>query len=857
MNRKTTFLGAVATLGVFTAGAFDVEQVMRAPRYTRGDTNVRKVQPIDRADWIWFPGCATDTAFVGNPRTFRFRRAFTSDGSPLTFDVSADERYVLILDGRVIGRGPDRAATVENWMYNSYRVKDLAAGNHLMEAVCWTHWGQGPLAQITYRGGFVLKAEGAYDAALSTRNVEGKAQGIDIVVADELGKEKEVLSSGWEAGEITSGWKLYNGGPSAWGCGLELDLEGCGFLEMQPEKWVAAEVVAKGAGADSKYIWGGRNWGWMLFPTQLPAQLDRRIAPGRFVAGMDKVSTEADLYVQDGTRHPAVAKLNAVLKDGKTWTVPANTEASACWYLGDYYGAYPHLVVSGGKGAVVRWGWAESLYTKEGEKNVRSQFVDKRFIGTFDTFRPDGRKRARFNVQWWRCGCWCELKIKTAAEPMTIEEIAIDETRYPLEPECAFSCDDQTFGPIQKICTRVMQSCCHEMLFDGPFYEQQMYPGDTRVQLLSLSAISRDDRMIRRAIEVFDFGQRDDGQVPFNAPTQGTQEGATYTQCWLLMHGDYAMYHDNFDWLKARVPAMRKALSGFELYENEAGLLASLPGWNFMDWDKNWTAGTAPGALPDEGPSALVNLFYVLDLQSAAKVERALGHEAMARAWEAKIPALKKAILEAFWDEETGMLLDVPAETKDGKTLKTRSEHAQVLGIVSGVLEGDRAKRAFDAMLAVKDDPKFARCTVYFSHYLFQACFLMNRADYVLKRLDLWRTYVAQGCATTIEHPEWKGHVSRSDCHAWGSHPLYWMQAGFAGVTPAKAAFAEVRVAPQPAGLTFIKAKVPHPKGFVEEDLAFGNGAAKGTVTLPAGVTGVFEFGGRKRALKPGENVID
>ena len=111
MNKTTIIFGAVATLGVFAAGAFEVEQVMRAPRYTRGDTNIRKVQAIDHADWIWFPGCATDTPFVGKPRTFRFRRAFTSDGSPLTFDVSADERYVLVLDGKVVGTAPPRSKT--------------------------------------------------------------------------------------------------------------------------------------------------------------------------------------------------------------------------------------------------------------------------------------------------------------------------------------------------------------------------------------------------------------------------------------------------------------------------------------------------------------------------------------------------------------------------------------------------------------------------------------------------------------------------------------------------------------------------------------------------------------------------
>ena len=39
-------------------------------------------------------------------RFYRFRRAFVSDGTPLALDVSADERFVLLLDGRPVARGP-------------------------------------------------------------------------------------------------------------------------------------------------------------------------------------------------------------------------------------------------------------------------------------------------------------------------------------------------------------------------------------------------------------------------------------------------------------------------------------------------------------------------------------------------------------------------------------------------------------------------------------------------------------------------------------------------------------------------------------------------------------------------------
>ena len=98
---------------------------------------------------------------------------------------------------------------------------------------------------------------------------------------------------------------------------------------------------------------------------------------------------------------------------------------------------------------------------------------------------------------------------------------------------------------------------------------------------------------------------------------------------------------------------------------------------------------------------------------------------------------------------------------------------------------------------------------------------------------------------------------TRSDCHAWSACPVYFMQTVFAGVTPASPFFRTVRVAPQPAGLKFVKAKTPCPQGVIETDLRFEGDAVRGTVTLPKGLTGTFEWRGKTRPLAPGRQEID
>ena len=225
-------LACVAADGV----AANAERIFRAPRVTRGNTNIFPVQPIDAAAWLAHPDFVQEGADVAAPRVARFRCAFTSDGSPLVFDVSADERFYLTLDGRFVARGPHRGS-VDNWMYQSYRVP-LAAGPHVMEAVVWKTGKAAPFAQLSHRFGFCLKAEGAYDAALTTGRGAWTCGALEGVVRPR-GKG---AADGWFA------------------TGDTFELTGTGLLDAQPAKWTAraGRAVLARAGSSTRSLRSGR-----------------------------------------------------------------------------------------------------------------------------------------------------------------------------------------------------------------------------------------------------------------------------------------------------------------------------------------------------------------------------------------------------------------------------------------------------------------------------------------------------------------------------------------------------------------------------------------------------------------------
>ncbi len=798
---------AMVALAGAAASGFEVERVFRPEIYGRGDANVRPQQPIDTASWIWYPGhdvwggavfsqTRTDAATLAKlPQAFfRLRRDFEAvPGAPLELDVSADERFVLLLDGREIARGPNRGLR-NRWHYQSYRVRSLAPGAHRLEAVVWQVGEHAPLAQVSVRGGFVLKASGAYDAALTTGTAD------------------------WRIGRLVNTRMTHKGESRAFGVGSQCEVTGTSLLDEEPTDWRRAVTVR----GPVTYFAGLRTPGWMLFPSPLRDQMHETKAPGRVRRGPD------------------------VLKAGTV--IPARSRAVVFWDLENYYCAYPELDVSGGAGAEIRWDWAECLTGPDGKKGDRAAFEGLDMMRPFgDVFRCDGRASARFTTPWWRCGKWCRLTVTTGDEPLTLDRVAIAETRYPVEPAATFECDDPLVMRMQPLCARALQMCLHEMFFDCPYYEQQMYPGDSRVQYLVAGLFDTEDRAVRNAITLFDADRRENGLIPMNCPTRGTQDALGFTECAAMMLGDYAWQHTNVDWLKARLPGLNHTLMGLATYEDADGLLGRTPGWNFVDWVPEWYTQSKEGGVPPDGnaarPNGEINLQYLHAIRSAILAEEAVGERELATYWRAKERRLAAAIRRTFWCPARCLFASDVAQTKF-------SEHAQCLALLADVVTGDEAARCF-AALATADD--LARGTIYYKHYLYATYFKFGRADLFFGNLGFWKDCLDWNLATVLETPK---TTSRSDCHGWGSHPLWHLHTGVAGVRSAAPGYTKVLVAPQPGHLKFIRSTTPTPRGAVRLDLRFDAGKASGTVTLPAGLSGDFVWRGVEMPLNGGTNAV-
>ena len=370
---------------------------------------------------------------------------------------------------------------------------------------------------------------------------------------------------------------------------------------------------------------------------------------------------------------------------------------------------------------------------------------------------------------------------------------------------------------------------------DCPRYEQLMYVGDARNQMLLIYALSHDDRLARRGNELFDYSRADHGFVCARFPSRDVQHASPFGLTWPLMLRDYAYWRNDPEWVRDRMVGLRAMLEQFQPYTNEAGLIEALPGWPFLDWVPERKLGNPPDAA--DGVSGPHNLSYVLALQEAADLERIVGEPLLARRNRERADKAARAVAARFWDERRGMMADDPAH-------KEFSEHSQCLALLTGALAGRRARRAFHGLLTA---PDLLRASDYFRFYLFETFRSMGRAELIIPGLDHWRRMLQSGLMTP---PETGVIWTRSDCHAYASHPLFHLYASLAGIRPASPGFRTVRIEPNPGPWKELHCSMPHPDGEIALDLDWTRAGWKTRVVLPPGISGTLVFAGKRVPLR-------
>jgi hypothetical protein len=771
--------------------------------------------------FLWF--CSVVAAVAGNPElsrepwpaqwashpeagrefgVYHFRKTITLAGKPAAFvvHVTGDNRYELFVNGTRAALGPSRG-DLQHWRYATVDLAPyLHQGRNTLAAVVWNWSRYAPAAQITNETGFLMQGAGEAESAVNT---PGGWKCLRDAAYTPLDRHRP----GFPIGVLAGAGETVRGDLYPWGW-EKPDFNDAG--------WGPAVAIS------NAMPYGLRNDldRWFLVPDKLPQMEDHEVRLRRLVRA------------EGGTlpgRIPPHAKATLLVDNGVVTT------------------AYPELTVSGGRGATIEAVYSEALYTpRPGEreshwpKGNRDETEGKVMLGLADVFHPDGGARRTFRPLWWRTYRYLQLQIQTGGEALTLDAFKGRYTAYPFRELARVEAPDPDLAKIWEVGWRTARLCAHETYMDCPYFEQMQYVGDTRVQSLISLYVSGDDRLVRNAIEQYDHSRGADGITCSRYPSNVPQYIPPFSLLWVSMIHDYWMHRQDDAFLRARLPGIRSVLGWFEQRRDASGLSGPIAWWPFVDWATTWPHGNPPGS--ETGQSAVVSLEWAEALGAAADLEAQFGEKSFAERYRRDAGALRAKIRATCWDEARGEFADTPEK-------RSYSRHVNILAVLEDLLPPVERRRLMEKVLV---DNTLTETTYYFRHYLSRAINKAGLGERYIEQLAPYREMLKQGLTTWPETPG----DPRSDCHAWSSSPNYELLATVAGIEPAEPGFRSVRVRPHLGPLPWLRARMPHPRGMIEVDFRRQGAELKGTVTLPAGVDGVFEHGAKRVKLSAGKNTI-
>jgi alpha-L-rhamnosidase len=763
----------------------------------------RKVfQAAPAASWIADPNVPGDAFGV-----FHFRRVLDLASRPERFvvHVSADNRYRLFVNGQQVSSGPQRSDLM-HWPYETVDLApSLRAGRNVLAALVWNWGAERPVAQFSYRTGLLVQGDSELEAVANT------------------GPGWKVLhDSGYQP--IPVRLQAYYASPP----GEEVDGSrypwGWQGTDYSDESWVAAVGVGGARTAPRGSNPFGVAGGWQLVPRSLPPMEEK---PVRFARLRRAEGIEAG---------------DAFLKGTGDLVVPARTRAVLLLDQAHLTNAYAVLETSGGSGSKITLTYAEALVDAAGQKGNRNEIEGKTIAGIKDVFRPDGGDHRRFQTLWFRTYRYVQVEIETADQPLRVHDLQGVFTAYPFELRARFASDLPWLGDLWEVDWRTARLCAFDTYFDTPYYEQLQYVGDTRIQALISLYMSGDDRLVRQAISHFDLSRLPEGITASRYPSSLGQYIPTFSLLWIAMAHDYWMHRDDASFVRDLLPGIRAVVGWFESQVDSTGLPGPITWWPFVDWAPEWPQGVPPQGR--DGHSTVIALQYVYALERAAALEDALGSPAEAERARRLAESLRAAARAQAWDPGRRLFRDAP----------DTALYSQQTNIMAVLVDAVPVAEQRDLMERVLTDATLTQATYYYSFYLFEALLKAGLGDRYIERLEPWRGMLAMGLTTVPETPE----PTRSDSHAWSAHPNYGLLASVLGVRPAEPGFRSVRIAPHLGPLKHASGRIPHPLGDIEVSLIrTGERGARVAVTLPPGLTGVFDWGGRAVPLRAGAQELE
>lgn len=420
-------------------------------------------------------------------------------------------------------------------------------------------------------------------------------------------------------------------------------------------------------------------------------------------------------------------------------------------------------------------------------------------------------------------------------------DLVIHDRHRLRPPGASFECSDPLLNEIYRVGLRTVDLCALDAYVDCPTREQRAWTGDSVVHQMvdlvtnpdwsmaiwhpQLATMSRTDGMLHMAV-ASDFAEDDRMFVP------------DWSLHWVRSVHNLFRYTGDRELIGNLLPIVERVLRWFESYRRPDGLLENVSGWVLLDWSSVYGSGC----------SSTLNALWARALEDLHEMATWLGNAGTAQWAQQRYDEVRLAF-EIFWDESRGVYID---HIVKGVRQPQAAQHPGGAALAAGLIPVDRLDRVvarltdrsrlirhswvMDSVTVDGGSTGFVYLTTgypppswdadhlmveaqpFFRYVVHDGLVRAGRADLIADLCRDWEVFLEAGESSWPEC--WTGGTR---CHGWSSTPTRDLIVYTLGITPAEPGYGAVRIEPQLGDLEWAKATIPTPHGPIMVE-AFADG---------------------------------
>jgi hypothetical protein len=323
---------------------------------------------------------------------------------------------------------------------------------------------------------------------------------------------------------------------------------------------------------------------------------------------------------------------------------------------------------------------------------------------------------------------------------------------YPFD-NFEFNLKNEKLNKVLNLCKNTVLLGAQETFVDCPTREKGQYLGDVFVSGFAHYYLTKDSRLLKKAIE--DFASSIDYCSRFLsvAPCSYEQEIADYALLFSNAVYKYYTLTNDTDFLKKMLPVCEFINNYYAKSEDADGLLINADKeWNLVDWPENARDGYEMGE-----KHCVLNAHYINSIINEERIKSALEIP-----FKEKSKALIESFNNAFLSKETGLFVDNPLSAHS-------SLHSNMLPLAFGICTDEKVA---DYLVQ-----RGMQCSVFTSYFFLKALCLSGKKREALGFITSegrhsWLNMINEGATTLFEAWGKDEKWNTSLFHPWGAAPI-------------------------------------------------------------------------------------